>query len=60
MPFFWYKGYVANYSNDGAGTQPKISLDDSQPKNNGLISLSVKKAGKVEISYSWTLLQKSL
>lgn len=58
VPFFWYKGYVANYSNDGAGTQPKISLDDSQPKNNGLISLSVKKAGKVEISYSWTLLQK--
>lgn len=52
VPFLWYKGYRAVYTNGGNGTQPTIDTD-----NNGYITVNVNGKGSVSIEYNWTALQ---
>lgn len=60
IPFIWYKGYVADYSNDGQGTQPSLNnhYTVGEVNDKGKVSIDVTKSGHVHVYYSRTVIQK--
>ena len=52
VPFLWYKGYRAVYTNNAKGTQPELNTS-----SNGYITLNVNGKGSVSVEYKWTAIQ---
>lgn len=53
VPLIYYKGYTAEFSGDGKGSQPFLN-----EKEEGLAAVEVEGAGSVTVYYKQTLIQK--